>query len=272
MLPRAMVRRPAIAVLAAALFAFPAETGAQTRTVVVPAGAAVVVPPRGSALPRPAPKPVTQRPRLPPIPPAREGGGTGLGGAGTVAAEVGERAGATAYAHNGYLQALSDGGLLLCLPLLVVLVTLAWAVLRALPAAVARADLVQVGAAVTLLVLGLHSGMDFDWAYPSLLLLVPLLSLTFVWAFATVITGRQAARLLATSSVTEQVARPTGDTVRVLQQERRRTLVHLLLQGQVKEARQQAGGRRPARELPAHRASAQPPRCFLLGLVWTPEK
>jgi hypothetical protein len=59
------------------------------------------------------------------------------------------------------------------------------------------------------------------------LLLVPLLSLTVVWAFATVITGRQAARLLATSSVTEQVARPTGDTVRVLQQERRRTLVHL---------------------------------------------
>lgn len=59
------------------------------------------------------------------------------------------------------------------------------------------------------------------------LLLVPLLSLTVVWAFATVITGRQAARLLATSSVAEQVARPAGDTVRVLQQERRRTLVHL---------------------------------------------
>lgn len=29
---------------------------------------------------------------------------------------------------------------------------------------------------MTLLVLGLHSGMDFDWAYPSLLLMVPLVA------------------------------------------------------------------------------------------------
>lgn len=104
------------------------------------------------------------------------GGGFDGFRAGTVAAEVGERAGATAYAHNGYLQALSDGGLLLALPLLVVLAGLGWAVARALPAAVRRGDLAQVGAAVTLLVLGLHCGMDFDWAYPSLLLMVPLVA------------------------------------------------------------------------------------------------
>lgn len=104
------------------------------------------------------------------------GGGFDGFRAGTVAAEVGERAGATAYAHNGYLQALSDGGLLLALPLLGVLATVAWTVARALPAAVRRGDLTQVGAAVTLLVLGLHSGMDFDWAYPSLLLMVPLVA------------------------------------------------------------------------------------------------
>nr|BFD86003.1 nitrate- and nitrite sensing domain-containing protein [Streptomyces sp. Xyl84] len=59
------------------------------------------------------------------------------------------------------------------------------------------------------------------------LLLVPLLSLTAVWAFATVITGRQAARLFNSSSVVEKIAYPTEDTVRVLQQERRQTLVHL---------------------------------------------
>ncbi|MFD7995164.1 nitrate- and nitrite sensing domain-containing protein [Streptomyces mexicanus] len=59
------------------------------------------------------------------------------------------------------------------------------------------------------------------------LLLVPLLSLTAVWAFATVITGRQAARLFDTSSVVEKVAYPTEDTVRVLQQERRQSLVLL---------------------------------------------
>ncbi len=59
------------------------------------------------------------------------------------------------------------------------------------------------------------------------LLLVPLLSLTAVWAFATVITGRQAARLFDTSSVVEKVAYPAEDTVRVLQQERRQSLVLL---------------------------------------------
>jgi len=87
MLPRAMVRRSAAAVLAA-LLALSAGAGAQTRTVVVPADASVVVPPRGSALPRPALKPVAHRPRLPPMPPARDESGAGLGGAGTVAAVV----------------------------------------------------------------------------------------------------------------------------------------------------------------------------------------
>jgi hypothetical protein len=84
---RTMPRRLVIAVTAAAvLFALPADGRAQTRTVVVPEGAAVVVPPRGSALPRPALKPVAQqRPRLPPMAPAREEGGTGLGGASAVA-------------------------------------------------------------------------------------------------------------------------------------------------------------------------------------------
>src|SRR5215218_4383919 len=89
MLLCATVRRPAVAVLvAAALFASPTGAGAQTRTVVVPADASVVVPPRGSALPRPAPKPVAHRPRLPPMPPARDESGAGLGGAGMVAAVV----------------------------------------------------------------------------------------------------------------------------------------------------------------------------------------
>ncbi|MGX4693411.1 nitrate- and nitrite sensing domain-containing protein [Streptomyces sp. JNUCC 63] len=59
------------------------------------------------------------------------------------------------------------------------------------------------------------------------LLLVPLLSLTAIWAFATVITGRQATQLFNASSVVEKVAYPAEDTVRALQQERRQTLVHL---------------------------------------------
>ncbi|MEV5517695.1 nitrate- and nitrite sensing domain-containing protein [Streptomyces flaveolus] len=59
------------------------------------------------------------------------------------------------------------------------------------------------------------------------LLLVPLVSLTTIWAFATVLTGREAGRLFNVSTLVEQVGYPIEDTVRVLQQERRQTLVHL---------------------------------------------
>lgn len=59
------------------------------------------------------------------------------------------------------------------------------------------------------------------------LLLVPLVSLTVVWGFATVVTGREASRLVNVSSVVEQVGYPTEDTVRALQQERRQTLVYI---------------------------------------------
>ncbi|MEV3969307.1 nitrate- and nitrite sensing domain-containing protein [Streptomyces sp. NPDC050698] len=59
------------------------------------------------------------------------------------------------------------------------------------------------------------------------LLLVPLVSLTAIWTFATVLTGREAADLFNVSSVVEKIGYPIEDTVRVLQEERRQTLVHL---------------------------------------------
>ncbi|RFU86691.1 HAMP domain-containing protein, partial [Streptomyces triticagri] len=59
------------------------------------------------------------------------------------------------------------------------------------------------------------------------LLLVPLVSLTAIWGFATVITGRQAAQLLDVSFIADKVGDPIEDTVRVLQDERRQTLVYL---------------------------------------------
>jgi hypothetical protein len=59
------------------------------------------------------------------------------------------------------------------------------------------------------------------------LLLVPLVSLMAIWGFATVLTGREAARLFHVSSMVENIGYPTEDTVRVLQQERRQTLVYL---------------------------------------------
>ncbi|WP_437067519.1 nitrate- and nitrite sensing domain-containing protein [Streptomyces sp. enrichment culture] len=59
------------------------------------------------------------------------------------------------------------------------------------------------------------------------LLLVPLLSLTAIWAFATVLTGREATRLLSGSAVVEKIGYPAEDTVRVLQEERRQSLTYL---------------------------------------------
>lgn len=59
------------------------------------------------------------------------------------------------------------------------------------------------------------------------LLLVPLVSLAAIWGFATVLTGREVARVFDVSHVVEKIEYPTEDTVRALQQERRQTLVHL---------------------------------------------
>ncbi|WP_179023449.1 nitrate- and nitrite sensing domain-containing protein [Streptomyces sp. IMTB 2501] len=59
------------------------------------------------------------------------------------------------------------------------------------------------------------------------LLLVPLVSLTAVWGFATVLTGRDVARLFHVSDVKQEIGYPAEDTVRGLQQERRQTLVYL---------------------------------------------
>ncbi|MFJ6615747.1 nitrate- and nitrite sensing domain-containing protein [Streptomyces sp. NPDC091289] len=59
------------------------------------------------------------------------------------------------------------------------------------------------------------------------LLLVPLVSLTGLWVFATYITGREAGELMAAGSMLEKVAHPLDDAVRAVQAERRQTLVFL---------------------------------------------
>ncbi|MFH7600048.1 nitrate- and nitrite sensing domain-containing protein [Streptomyces racemochromogenes] len=57
------------------------------------------------------------------------------------------------------------------------------------------------------------------------LLLVPLVSLTALWGFSTVITGREAVQLLDVAYVIGKVGYPIEDVVRVVQKERRQTLV-----------------------------------------------
>jgi Nitrate and nitrite sensing len=59
------------------------------------------------------------------------------------------------------------------------------------------------------------------------LLLVPLVSLTAIWGFATVLTGREVTQLFDVSTRTEKIGYPTEDAVRALQEERRQTLVYL---------------------------------------------
>ncbi|MDK0518303.1 nitrate- and nitrite sensing domain-containing protein [Streptomyces sp. ML-6] len=59
------------------------------------------------------------------------------------------------------------------------------------------------------------------------LLLVPLVSLTGLWGFATYLTGREAGQLMSASTIVEKVGHPLEDTVRAIQDERRQTLVFL---------------------------------------------
>jgi anti-sigma regulatory factor (Ser/Thr protein kinase) len=59
------------------------------------------------------------------------------------------------------------------------------------------------------------------------LLLVPLVSLTGLWVFATYITGREAGELMSAGSIVKKVAHPLDDAVRAVQAERRQTLIFL---------------------------------------------
>ncbi|MFB6436491.1 nitrate- and nitrite sensing domain-containing protein [Streptomyces sp. NPDC056411] len=59
------------------------------------------------------------------------------------------------------------------------------------------------------------------------LLLVPLLSLTSMWAFTTYFTGREANQLLDVGNVVRKLAYPVEDVVDTLQLERRQSLLYL---------------------------------------------
>ncbi|WP_030326749.1 sensor histidine kinase [Streptomyces flavochromogenes] len=59
------------------------------------------------------------------------------------------------------------------------------------------------------------------------LLLVPLVSLTCLWGFATALTGREADQLLDVGYIVDKVGYPLEDTARVIQLERRQSLIYL---------------------------------------------
>ena len=71
------------------------------------------------------------------------------------------------FAHNGYLQALSDGGLVLAMPFFLAILALAYLAVRLLLRTLRHREPELVTVAVTL-ALGLvlaHSAVDFDWTY-----------------------------------------------------------------------------------------------------------
>ncbi|MGW2305741.1 nitrate- and nitrite sensing domain-containing protein [Streptomyces sp. NPDC001809] len=59
------------------------------------------------------------------------------------------------------------------------------------------------------------------------LLLVPLVSLTCLWGFSTVLTGREADQLLDVGYIVDKIGYPLEDTARVIQLERRQSLIYL---------------------------------------------
>lgn len=73
----------------------------------------------------------------------------------------------SAYAHNGYLQALGEGGLVLAIPFLAAAVVLSVMVVRSVFRGMARRDLPAetVVVAIALGCVMLHAGDDFDWSY-----------------------------------------------------------------------------------------------------------
>lgn len=86
--------------------------------------------------------------------------------------------GLSPFVHNGYLQAFSDGGLLLLVTVCVATFLPLVAGLRGALVARRRSadEVTALAVGGGLLALVLHSGVDFDWAYPSLIVLFAALA------------------------------------------------------------------------------------------------
>jgi O-antigen ligase len=80
-------------------------------------------------------------------------------------------------AHNGFLQALSDGGLVLGVPLCIAAAILLWRLLTQVRSAIRHAEASPVALAVPVALAALlaHSFVDFDWSYASLFALTAVL-------------------------------------------------------------------------------------------------
>lgn len=80
-------------------------------------------------------------------------------------------------AHDDYLQALAEGGLLLGVPFLAACAAIGFGLLRSFRSRAGRRALdVRTGLIVGALALMAHAVIDFDWTYPALFTLVAIVS------------------------------------------------------------------------------------------------
>jgi O-antigen ligase len=109
--------------------------------------------------------------------------GTGFDSFGRQAGLVDPNGAHSTLVHSGLLQPLSDGGLLLGLPFLLACALVGLGLLRRLLPDAWHADRGQVAlVAVGSLVVAVHSAVDFDWTYPSLMALSAILAgLALAW-------------------------------------------------------------------------------------------
>ncbi|HVQ86830.1 MAG TPA: O-antigen ligase family protein [Actinomycetes bacterium] len=121
---------------------------------------------------------------------------------------------ASEFVHNGWVQALVDGGILWLLP--VVLAT-AWPAIRAVRRLLAGrrngANAIQIGVSLALLVLLGHALFDTDWRYPSLLALYAVLAALVPWRSRTALRQVRVATFLGSTVLAMAVVCALGASV-----------------------------------------------------------
>jgi O-antigen ligase len=91
-------------------------------------------------------------------------------------------------AHNGYLQVLSDGGLILGVPFLLAVAGLCWLVARSLIRSVRQQafGLTSFVVPLCLAAMLVHSAVDFDWSYAADFSLVAILAGLVIGSWVTI--------------------------------------------------------------------------------------
>ena len=103
--------------------------------------------------------------------------GGGFGSFGRLSRLVDPQGAHANFVHNGFLQAFTDGGLLLGLPVIVAcLMVLVGLAARLRPRSWGTGQNAVASLALGSMLLAVHGAVDFDWSYPSLMALAAVLA------------------------------------------------------------------------------------------------